>query len=216
MFAYRFKLNFEEHDGFAREIELGVDQTFLDFYNAIADNLSLDRSINTSFFLCDHRYRKKKEIFHPQKEESRNELFEDDTDGKDAMLLMNKCVLNEFIDDPHQKFLLVYDMKNQWSFYIDLMKIVPAQESETYPRFVKSIGGVPDEINRKPRPLPGLVDEEDLDIDAEDDTEESNAIMGGASSLFAEEELDELDDSGFYEEGPENEGGAEDFDETKF
>lgn len=213
MFAYRFKINFEEQDGFAREIELRVDQTFLDFYNIIADNVTLDRTLSTSFFLCDHRYRKKREMFHP----NRADQLPQPQEGQPAHLFMDKCVLNEFIDDPHQKFLLVYDLKSQWSFYIELMKITPAQQGEEYPRITRSIGGVPDEISRKPKPLPGLDDEEDMEFeeefdaemeDQEDESEETEVV-------YAEEDMDEFDDSGFYQEQG-GEEGTEDFDETKF
>lgn len=202
MFVYRFKVNFEEQDGFSREIELGVNQTFLDFYNIIAGNLSLDKSTPTAFYLCDHRYRKKQPIYHPEHLPASSQQ---DTEVKP--LVMDSCELNEFIDDPHQKFLMIYDLKADWTFYIELMKIAPTKQTDDLPRIASSVGGVPVEISRRPKPMPGMDDDEDEDMeDIDEDIEQPGAI-------YSEDELDELDDSEFYSNSIEE--NSQDFDEGK-
>ena len=217
MFAYKFKVNFEEQDGFSRDIELGVNQTFLDFYNIITDNLSLDKKVPSSFYLSDHRFRKKKEIIQPgqdqESETSSNEESGEETTMKDRKLRMDKCPLNEFIDDPHQRFLFVYDLSKGWTFYIELSKIVSRDKNAYYPRVVSSLGGVPVEISRKPRPLPGIEDEDDIDLDEDGDLISDEKEMSIESEeKYGEEDMDELDDSSFYNDAT---GDSQDFDEDK-
>jgi hypothetical protein len=215
MFAYRFKMNFEEQDGFSRDIELGVDQTFLDFYNIITDNLSLDKTVPSSFYLSDHRFRKKKEIIQPGQDDDSEapEPFDEDTTMKERKLQMDKCPLNEFIDDPHQRFLFIYDLSKGWTFYIELSKIVSKDKGADYPRVVNSVGGVPVEISRKPRPLPGIDDEDELDFDEETEmTSEDQEITLDSEETYGEEDMDEFDDSSFYDQTMDS---PQDFDEDK-
>ncbi|MBW6478199.1 MAG: plasmid pRiA4b ORF-3 family protein [Bacteroidales bacterium] len=217
MFAYRFKMNFEEQDGFSRDIELGVDQTFLDFYNIITDNLSLDKTAPSSFYLSDHRFRKKKEIIQPGQEDDTNvpaaENFDEETTMKERKLQMDKCPLNEFIDDPHQRFLFIYDLSKGWTFYIELSKIVSKDKGADYPRVVNSEGGVPVEISRKPRPLPGIDDEDELDFDEETEmTSDDQEITLDSEETYGEEDMEEFDDSSFYNEAIDE---SQDFDEDK-
>jgi len=216
MFAYRFKVNFEEQDGFSRDIELGVDQTFLDFYNIITDNLSLDKSAPSSFYLSDHRFRKKKEIIQPGQEEepeaTPSDPSDEETTMKERKLRMDKCSLNEFIDDPHQRFLFIYDLSKGWTFYIELSKIVSKEKNSVYPRVVNSLGGVPLEISRKPRPLPGI-DDDDMDFDEEAEmTSDDQEITVDSEETYGEEDLDEFDDSSFYNQTLD---GSQDIDEEK-
>ncbi len=213
MFAYRFRMNFEEQDGFSRDIELGVDQTFLDLYNIITENLSLDKTLSSSFFLADHRFRKKKEISQPGKQHVHGNPGDDEETMDERRLEMDKCRLNEFIDDPHQKFLFIYDLTKEWTFYIELLKIVKGAKEDTYPRIEKSTGPVPVEISRKPRPLPGIDDEDDLnpDEDGDNDSDETD-ISSGAQNLYGEEDLDEFDDSSFYNNAADD---SQDIDEGK-
>jgi len=212
MFAYRFKMNFEEQDGFSRDIELGVDQTFLDFYNIIIESLSLDKTVPCSFFICDHRYRKKKEIIMPEQEQNQDDKAANEQPGdQKPKLRMDKCSLNELIDDPHQKFLFIYDIKKEWTFFIELSKIVSREKGETYPRIINAVGPVPQEISRKPRPLPGLDDDDEDISDSEMEGEEMN-INPEAEGTYGEEDLDEFDDSSFYNDAVDS---SQDFDEGK-
>ncbi len=172
MLIYKFKIRFEEQEDFLREIELRADQTFEDFHQAILGNLGLDPGMLASFFICDHRYRKLKEIQlvetgpddHPGEEatDTDNPEDQDKRDGKDNVeseggsLLMHESLLKDHIDDPHQRMLFMYDNLNQWTFYIELVKIQRASDAESYPRISKSKGAVPRELVATPRQIPGV------------------------------------------------------------
>ncbi len=203
MFIYRFRLNFEEQDGFSRDVELITDQTFMDFHKVIRDNLSLDQNVECAFFLCDHRFRKRKQIHHHIPEQG-SAPDEEDAPKK---LYMEQCVLSDFIDDPHQKFIYIYDLAKEWTFFIELLKIRPAEAGKTYPAIAAAAGGVPVEISRKPVPLPGVPDDDD---DAED--EEDTTMEQQEEGVYGEEDMDEFDDSHMYDDSIEI---GEDFDEGK-
>ncbi len=157
MLIYKFKIKFEDHEEFLREIELRADQTFEDFHQAILGNLGLDPGMLASFFICDHRYRKQQEIQLVEMNPSAPpaEEAEGNENGKKT-LLMQECDLKDFIDDPHQRMIFEYDNLNQWTFYIELMKIKPATGEHTYPRVSKSVGAVPRELVATPKQIPGV------------------------------------------------------------
>jgi hypothetical protein len=222
MFIYRFKINFEEQEGFSRDIDLLTDQTFLDFHHIIKENLSLNEDVECTFYLCDHRYRKRRRIYQPGATPAVKRHEEEEQNNSAPILYMDKCVLSDYIDDPHQKFLYIYDVAKDWNFYIELSRIMRATESKDYPLIAASYGPVPVEISKKPIPLPGLNDDDDElssvpgDLDEDDpdavidieDNDEDDTEDG-----YSDEDLDELDDSSFYQSGSAEMG--DDFDETK-
>ena len=145
MFTYRFKMGFEESETFSRDIELKSDQTFWDFYTIIANNLALDQEKPASFYLSDHRYRKHREIVRPM------DLSESEQPNTEApkKLIMDQCTLSDYIDDPHQRFLFVFDPDKEWNFFIELFKISPSNKEEEYPRVAASKGPIPRELRKK-------------------------------------------------------------------
>lgn len=198
MHVYRFRLTFEEQDDFAREIEVGSVQNFEDFHNAITENLGLDPNTLSSFFITDYRFRKKREIsLIDMSPEERPETFDEEEEEK--MLVMKEAILSDYIDDPHQRLLYVYDYLNYWTFYLELLKIVPADPKESYPRIAKSLGEVPRELTAKAHLLSGP------DLGLELGFEEDQIDPEDLKSLEGDEFLDE-----------EGGGSFEDFDEDKF
>lgn len=192
MHIYRFKIRFEDQDEFLREIEIGSDQTFEDFFLFLVNNLKLNPATLSSFFLCDHRYRKKEEIFL-------EDMNPDDQgeEGKPPVKLMNACRLSHHIDDPHQKLLLIYDYLHYWTFYIDLIKIQAANDKHSYPRIHKAEGDTPTELTAKQDPA-HFFSGEDPDFSfGEDDTYDPDDIDALREDDFAgddESNLDEFDD----------------------
>jgi len=198
MHIYRFKFTFEEQDEFFREFEVRSDQTFEDFHNTIVENLGLERAMLSSFFITDYRFRKKREIsLIDMSPEERQE--NPDEEGGEKMLVMKDAVVSDFIDDPHQKLLYVYDYLNYWTFYLELLKILPANPNESYPRVAKSIGDVPRELTAKAHQLLGS--DPGLDLGFEEDQ-------------YDPEDLKSFEEDGFLDE--EGGGSFDDFDEDKF
>ena len=190
MLIYRFKVRFEDQDDFLREIELRADQTFEDFHQAILGNLGLDPGMLASFFICDHRYRRKKEIklvdhgtiTGPES----SKKGDDESSDESSKAVMHKSELKDYIDDPHQRLIFLYDYLNKWTFYLELQKILPEDKQQTYPRFNKSEGPVPRELTATPKQIPGV--ETQMDFSFDDDEVAPEDISG----------LDQIDDEDFY------------------
>ncbi len=149
MHVYRFKLTFEDGEDFLREVEVGSEQTFEDFHYALIENLGLNKGTLSSFFIADSRFRKKREIslIDMQSEQVEESVYQDD--AQEPILEMRNAVVSDFVDDPHQKLIWVYDYLNYWTFYLELLKISMAKEGNKYPKIVKSVGETPPEILKK-------------------------------------------------------------------
>lgn len=189
MIAYRFGVTFEDVDGFYREFEMPVNSTFSDFKDIILNNLDIQVK-KTSFFLCDHSYRKKKPIF-----DSENNIPPD----AENPCLMDKHQLNEFIDDPHQRLIFMID--DEWTCYIELNKIFKTLDSKKYPLVSKSTGNTPVEL--KPKPLPVQKSEEEIDNE-EENTEillNENEDIDDDNEDYEHEDLEKLDHSDSFLNG---------------
>ncbi len=171
-----------------------ADQTLEDFHQAILGNLGLDPGMLASFYICDYRYRKLREI-HLIDNESAPIVLDDDLEqetlGKKP-LLMHECALKDHIDDPHQRLMFVYDHLNNWTFFIEMIKILPAERATVYPRFSKSVGPVPRELTATPKQIPGV--ESNMDFPFEP-VEELPGDLSDYDQIEGEED--------FIEEDPE-------------
>ncbi len=190
MLIYKFKVSFEDQDDFLREIELRADQTFEDFHQAILGNLGLDPGMLASFFICDYRFRKQKEIQLVETTPTRASQKKDPDDGPENIskaLLMRESELKDYIDDPHQRLLFIYDYVSNWTFYIELIKIMHEDKSISYPYFSKSLGPVPRELVPVPKniPEPDLLD----DVIYEDEEEMLPEELPGFEEINTEDNL---------------------------
>ncbi len=199
MHIYRFKFTFEEQDDFLREFELGSDQTFEEFHNAITENLGLDKGMLSSFFITDSRFRKKREISLIDMSPEELPERDDEEPQEEKMLVMKDAVVSDFIDDPHQRLLYVYDYLNYWTFYLEMLKIAPADPKQSYPRVSKSLGEVPRELTAKAHQLSG--DDPGFDLGFDEDQ-------------YDPEDLKSLENDDFLDE--EGGGSFDEFDENKF
>lgn len=129
MSILRFRVIFDDYDDIYRDIDLRVDHSFADFFLEILKSIGFDNKHVGEFFLADHNWRKKESI---------GTLSGEDL-GK-----LKKVELLEHIDDPHQKFIFIYDQVVRWSFNIELIKIMGSPEYKTeYPKLSNSIGTQP-------------------------------------------------------------------------
>ncbi len=210
MAIYRFRVTFEDFDDVCREIEIRPTQTFDDLHIAIQESIGFDASKTSSFFLSDVNWKKGREI-------TSRELTEDET-GRIAV--MSKSRLCDIIADPHQKILYQFDPANTWSFYVELVKILPKEELvASYPRCVKEVNEAPKQYgNTAPVVLPVpdefddelLDDEEVSDIEEEvlgtdvEDIPEGEEIVGSFADTDdpADSELETADEDSLDDDSP--------------
>lgn len=145
------------------DIEVKASQSFLDFHNAIKHYSNITSNELASFYICDDKWRKKTEIMLIDMSDP------DGTQEKKPFLVMENAFMNQVIDNPHQKFLYIYDFIRMHTFYIELMQIKETSSSLDYPALIKKEG----EINLKnPSDMLGFLDEEE-GIEILPDNEES-------------------------------------------
>ncbi len=134
MAVYRFKVVFEDYDDVVREIEIQSKQTFEDFHRIIQQSTGYNVEASSSFYVSNDFWIKGDEIaFMPSAKKTER-----------GVALMEKSKLNNFIDDPHQKFYYTYNFDRPYDFHIELTKILLDDITATvYPRIVRSIGDAP-------------------------------------------------------------------------
>ena len=170
MAVYRLRVTFEDYDDVSRDIEIKPTQTFEDLHYAIHSYIGFDASKHASFFMSDDFWKKGKEI-------SNRDLKGDD---KTSVASMRNARLCDFIIDPHQKIYYLFDQQDKWTFRIELIKILTAEDnSAPYPKCVRVVGEAPKQYP----PAPGAVlpHPEDFDetVVAEPEPEEEDTDTTG-------------------------------------
>jgi len=197
MAVYRFRISFEEYDEIYRDIEIRSVHNFNQFHMAIQEAIGFDASKAASFFMSNDLWKKGQEIISGN---------ENSVTGK---ILMKDARLCDHIADPHQKIYYVFDQPSQWTFFIELIKILPdGDPGKIYPACVKIQGEAPKQYLKieppKGIPDPEFIDEDifsEILIDEEEpgtddtETETSEDPVAGFGDSVDEEEYDNIEES---------------------
>jgi hypothetical protein len=211
MALYRFRVSFEDNEEVYREIEIKSVQNFQDFHHSILQSVGFDEQHDASFFISDDYWRKGEEIgLRPLDEEEIERRKRRDLPIKK---LMSKCKLASMIDDPHQKFVYLYDPKAGWTFLIELVKILLDDPKGTFPKCVKTAGEAPKQY-KSAAAVPVVEDEDELEEDEphHDDEAYTDKHDEDETSLLESEEGDEQEEESEDEQESE-EHPEEGFDE---
>lgn len=193
MAVYKFKLTFEDYEDINRVIEIKSSQTFFDFHKIILESIGFDTKQLASFYLSNDNWRKLQEI-----------TLENMTDDPENPIPeMKDAKLSQYINDPHQKFVYVYDFIELWTLHLELFGIdVKDNPKFTYPRVAKSVGLAPKQYDKVQRF--GLVDDNEFDEITKnylDKTEnvgnELSDDEAGEFGLFDKEEGESGEDDSF-------------------
>jgi len=141
MAAYRFKICLEENEDIFRDIDIKAIQSFEDFHKIIQEAFKFDGKHAASFFVSDDYWRKGQEITLRKEDLPLDE--EEIRKKVDPKKLMADIKIAKYIEQPHQRFVYVFDPAVQWSFLIEMMRIVEVNNKTNYPTIVKSIGTAP-------------------------------------------------------------------------
>ncbi len=131
MAIYKFRVALEDNEDVYRDIEIKATQSFEDLFHCILDAVKFDRVHAGSFFVSDDFWRKNDEITLRK------------ADLETGVVLMANSKMVNFVNDPHQRFILVYDETVAWTFLIELQKIIKEEGNLIYPCVVKSVGKEP-------------------------------------------------------------------------
>ncbi len=134
--VYRFKVWFENNEDVVRWIDLKPSQTFLDFHKVILDSVSFDQKELSSFYISDGQWKRHFEIMM-------EDMTQDDSDEALPVILLKDAKLRDYINDPHQRFIFVYDYLANWTFHCELISIEETKTTLNYPAVIKSEGIAP-------------------------------------------------------------------------
>lgn len=115
--VYKFRLVSDEVDNFRREIDIDADATFLTLRNAICESVNYDKNQMSSFFLCEDGWEKDKEIT----------LEDMGCDSSEDALLMDECIISDYIEDEGQRLIFVFDYMTERSFFLELKRAQPGK-----------------------------------------------------------------------------------------
>lgn len=188
--VFRFRVTFEEVDDVERIIDVGSKNTFRDFHNTLQDTIGFDKIKMASFYKTTDNWRPGEEFC---------------TEPKPNAKAAGASELGKFIEDPHQKFLYVYDPDGgDWHLRVELMRLFRAEPGQEYPLLVKSVGIAPKQFvdpktilddpsaklyKEADSLIADLLDEDDEDDDEDEDDEDDDFNLFGED--VDESELDE-------------------------
>ena len=221
MAVYRFRVCLEDNEDIIRDIDIKSSQNFEQFHLAIQEAFKFDNKHAASFFVSDDYWRKNREIT------LRKEVLplepEEIKQGVEPKKLMIDTKIASFIEQPHQRFFYVFDATAQWSFLIELVKLVEENSKLNYPACIRSVGNAPkqykqlnklqeEETTNSKDPLLAAIlgnsDPSDDEIYKKLDTGEEGVEQDDLDSLEGEEGDEDLieDEDEFSNEEDGNDG----------
>jgi pRiA4b ORF-3-like protein len=197
MSVYRFKISFEDHEDVYREIEIRSEQTFEDLHYAIQSSIAFDAAEPASFYMSNDHWTKGQEI----------SLHERPSKNGSTPVLMKDALLRDWIVDPHQKIYYESDYSALWTFFVELIRIIPVEDiRKKYPVCVKVNGDAP---KQRGLTLPFKADENEEEVLTEpiidDYVEDESELDSQEEEVIDEDEADAITDEGLNEAGPAEE-----------
>lgn len=209
MAVYRFKVFLEDNDDVFRDIDIKASQTFDQLHLTIQEAFKFDAKHAASFFVSDDYWRKGQEITLRKEDLP---LDEEEIRLKvDPKKLMSEVKIAKYIEQPHQRFVYVFDPAVQWTFLLEMIKIVEENAKTSYPSVVKSVGTPPKQYKQV------NIAKEELSADMamaalldDDDLEDEEAYSSGSDT---EEGVEEDDINSLEGEEGEEEEESDEFEE---
>jgi hypothetical protein len=210
MAVYRFRVCLEDNEDVYRDIDIKAAQTFEQFHTTIQEAFKFDAKHSASFFVSDDYWRKNQEITLKKEDLPLDE--EEIRKKVEPKKLMSDVKIAKYIEQPHQRFVYIFDTVAQWSFLIEMVKIAEESAKLKYPVCSRSIGTAPKQYKQIPvikeekhvDPIMAALLGSDTDIEDEPDDEAFKTIEAEVEGIEAED-LNALEG----EEGEESEEGEE-------
>ncbi|MDR2680772.1 MAG: hypothetical protein LBC47_08205 [Tannerella sp.] len=172
--VYKFLLLSDEVDNFKREIQISSQATFFDLHNEILKSTGYEEKQMYSFFICGNDWSKHTEVT----------LIEMDTSSEEDSYIMDRTLLEDLLEEEHQKLLYVFDPLTERVFFIELREIITGKDLKK-PVCSKSVGEPPKQFI-------------DFDIVSND----ISTDLG--ENFYGDDEFDEEDLAGLDEDTFEN------------
>jgi hypothetical protein len=164
---FRVLLDTEQESEIFRDILIDENDNFESLYHAIISSFRFEGDQMASFYISNENWDKGHEI-------SLMDMNYGDESIDEVASVMSGAKLRDFMEQPDQKVILVYDFLRMWIFLIELLE--RTEEIIETPTTVLSIGMAPPEdsriVNLENEEEFGMEDEDDFEFDSEDDFED--------------------------------------------
>lgn len=174
MRIYRFRVLIDHPSEAFRDIEIGSDQTFLEFHTAIKDAFGFIGQEMAAFYVSDENWDKGAEI--PLADMGFAE------EGP-VPALMREVLISDHIRSANQRFIYAYDFLHMWLFMVELIGAGDPEPGVPYPRVVLSMNEAPDEHSKEDDLTAGILEQDPYALD----DEEHGYEEGEGEDLFGDE-----------------------------
>ena len=137
---FRVLLDSEKKEEIFRDILISDTDNFESLYHAILKSFNFKGDQMASFYVSNDDWDKGHEI------NLMDMTYDDDSLDSPATTMKN-ATIKDFLEEPDQKFILVYDFMRMWIFLVELIGF-DRNEPET-PELLLSMGTAPSEDSRK-------------------------------------------------------------------
>ena len=164
---FRVLLDSKDQEKVFRDIIISDTDNFESFYTAIISAFRFQGDQMASFYISNDEWDKGHEI-------SLMDLSYDDDSIDSIPSVMKNAILKDFIEEPDQKMILVYDFLRMWIFLAELVGY--EERSPTEPKVLLAMGMAPPEDSR----ITELGEEDDAlgDLYEGDDDDEDDDDFG--------------------------------------
>jgi hypothetical protein len=156
---FRVLLDSEKDSEVFRDILINDTDTYESFFKAIMKAFRFEGDQMASFYVANDDWDKGHEI-------SLMDMSYEEDSAEETPSVMSDSIMKELIEQPDQKFILVYDFMRMWIFLAELIGY--EKEGPEKPECTLSVGMAPPEDSR----MVDLEDEENMGGDFSDDEEE--------------------------------------------
>ncbi len=155
-----------EADDFIMDMKVDGRATFAQLHKSIQQQLGYDASQMASFFTTDKQWNKETEIT----------LMEMGGDDQHPVATMDNAVIEDYVQDIHQRFLYVFDFFSERCFFVEIMKMEEGNINE--PSCIQCVGEIPQQIViediEDDDSEPDFDEDDDYDYDDLDDLDTDN------------------------------------------
>ena len=157
---FRVLLDSDKNEEVFRDVLISDASDFETFYHAIMKSFDFKGDQMASFYVSNEDWDKGHEI-------SLLDMSYDDDSIDSPATVMKNAIIKDFLDEPDQRFILVYDFMKMWIFLIELIGY-DRNEPES-PEMLLAIGNAPGEASREALDEDLLHESESVSTDDEED-----------------------------------------------
>jgi hypothetical protein len=137
---FRVLLDSDKNEEIFRDILISDLDNFESFYQSIMKSFNFKGDQMASFYVSNDQWDKGHEI-------SLMDMSYDDDSIDSPSAVMKTAIIKDFLEEPDQKFILVYDFMRMWIFLVELIGF-DRNEPKT-PELLLSVGNPPKEESRE-------------------------------------------------------------------